>query len=376
MLAATAALFAACAETDLVNEVNVVAEPQAIGFETFANKATRTDEGTSNTALEFHHESFNVWASKQLGVEGNVSYSPVYNPGTVSINTGGEWIASPLRFWDKAALNYYFYAAAPTSATWAYNNTDGDDSEGYLTLANYKLVGTNLATGTASGLVGTWKNKTAADDDKDLMVATKVSRANATFNNNSLNEIQKVDFTFRHILSKLNIKVKGIDLSDYNATITLNSLDVCNLKCKGSFNDNETEKWNLEEDVDNLQMTDGESDLTLTESYVYTHEYLVMPQEVEELEGVMNVGIQPESGVYLYIQYTITTNENGVESSEVFKTYYGLANIFGAETLEFNEGRQNTLAVTISPDVIEFEVETDELGWDNTEEVPVESPKL
>ena len=40
MLAATAALFAACAETDLVNEIAVEETPQAIGFETFADKVT------------------------------------------------------------------------------------------------------------------------------------------------------------------------------------------------------------------------------------------------------------------------------------------------------------------------------------------------
>ena len=46
MLAATAALFAACAETELVNEVNVEGTQQEIGFSTFAGKTTRAENST------------------------------------------------------------------------------------------------------------------------------------------------------------------------------------------------------------------------------------------------------------------------------------------------------------------------------------------
>lgn len=378
MLAATAALFAACAETDLVNEVNVVAEPQAIGFETFAQKATRADEGTSNTALEFHHESFIVWASKQLGVEDNVSYTQVYStekPGTVTI-IDGKWVASPLKFWDKAALNYYFYAAAPTVPTekgWEYvNKTENDYSTGYLTLKDYTLVGTNLTPeeDEEGELVGTWIKETSGD--KDLMIAGMEDRSNATFNSNSAQKIDEVHFTFRHILSKLNIKVMG-DLESTYGTITLNTLDVCNLICKGSFSEQNNPRWTLNSDVYTLKMR--QSDLVLNDEFVYTHEYLVMPQTVAHLD-TKNVGVQPASGVYLHIKYTITTGTGAAASSEVFETYYGLADIFGNTALALNEGSQNTLAITIAPDVIEFEVSTDANGWDNKEEDIVDSPKL
>ena len=51
MLAATTMMLAACAQTDVVNEIAVEGTPQTIGFETFANKQTRaTNEAENSTA--------------------------------------------------------------------------------------------------------------------------------------------------------------------------------------------------------------------------------------------------------------------------------------------------------------------------------------
>ena len=72
LLAATTMMFAACAQTDLVNEVVTEEAPQAIGFEGFAEKATRTTENneTSYTGkLYDHHNDFSVWAYKNTSTE-------------------------------------------------------------------------------------------------------------------------------------------------------------------------------------------------------------------------------------------------------------------------------------------------------------------
>ena len=47
LLAATTMMLAACAQTDVVNEIAVEETPQAIGFETFANKQTRADDAST-----------------------------------------------------------------------------------------------------------------------------------------------------------------------------------------------------------------------------------------------------------------------------------------------------------------------------------------
>ena len=58
LMAAAAALFAACAETDFVNEATVQDAPKAIGFETFSNKATRHSTATT---MNTYHENFGVY---------------------------------------------------------------------------------------------------------------------------------------------------------------------------------------------------------------------------------------------------------------------------------------------------------------------------
>ena len=46
MMAAAATMFAACTQSDFVNEVSEEA-PQAIGFETFVNKSTRAENSSA-----------------------------------------------------------------------------------------------------------------------------------------------------------------------------------------------------------------------------------------------------------------------------------------------------------------------------------------
>ena len=361
MLAATTMMFAACAQTDVVNEI---AEPQqqAISFETFANKATRADDETN---LETHHNSFSVWASKKLTESEYVDvYGGKSTLGTVTYDANAtteiKWKASPLKFWDKAALNYYFYAAAPTDAGWTLTSTQGTGTnntvgtDGKFSLTNFTLTGTNLATAT-SDLLRTWKEKSG---DKDLMVATPV-----TFND--INSYTKADpdpvsFTFRHILSKLNIKVKGV-LTVQNAQIELNALDVVGLKSTADYTESpSTCGWNNLETPYTLSaggLTDSKLILNLND-YVYTHEYLVIPQTVSRTAW-MNQGTAP-TVPYIYINYNVVTTGTDA-STENFKSYYSLADIFGDTELVFAEGGQYTLSVSIAPDAIEFE--TTESPW-------------
>ena len=149
MLAAATMMLAACAETELVNEVNTVAEPQAIGFETFANKVTRAENSVQGNKwnLEVHQTEFNVWAAKQLGDGTWVTvYKDAATDERVYLN-GGDWKVTNTKYWDKAATKYKFYAAAPV-ANWAYdvNGSTTDFSDDFLTLAGVTLNGTNLST--------------------------------------------------------------------------------------------------------------------------------------------------------------------------------------------------------------------------------------
>ena len=76
----------------------------------------------------------------------------------------------------------------------------------------------------------------------------------------------------------------------------------------------------------------------------------------------MNKGTAPTTATvpYIYIDYNITTTGTST-STENFKSYYSLADIFGNDNLNFVEGGQYTLSVSIAPDAIEFE--TTETSW-------------
>lgn len=350
LLAATTMMFAACAQTDMVNEVVTEEAPQAIGFETFVNKVTRAENSdqTYSQALNAHHETFKVWASKKLATGTFVDVYAKETPGTVTW-TSGTWKADPVTYWDKAASNYYFYAAAPAkdasgnSIAWSYtNSTDNDGSTGYLSLSTYTLTGVN---GVNSGvLTSNWKNKA----DIDLMISDNVA----------LNPVSSytspVGLSFIHILSKLNIMVK----STAGNNVLLKKLDVVGLKATGQFNENATlptgttlvggtsARWTASGSY-NLEASLPSS--VLSTATTYTHEYLIIPQLVQNVTNTKNEGTAPTGDVYLHIQYTV----NG----EPYETYYSLAAAFGISkdgNLAFNEGWQNTLTIDIAPNDITF----------------------
>lgn len=350
LLAASTMMFAACAQNDLVNEVVTEETPQAIGFETFVNKVTRAENSgqTYSQALNGHHETFKVWAGKILATGTFVDVYAKNAPGTVTW-TSGTWKADPVTYWDKAASNYYFYAAAPAkdasgnSIAWSYtNSTDNDGSTGYLSLSTYTLTGVN---GVNSGaLTSNWKNKA----DIDLMISDNVD----------LNPVSSytspVGLSFIHILSKLNIMVK----STAGNNVVLTKLDVVGLKATGNFDENATlptgttlaggtsARWTASGSY-NLEASLPSS--VLSTEPTYTHEYLIIPQLVKNVTDTNNKGTAPTGDVYLHIQYTV----NG----EPYETYYSLAAAFGISkdgNLAFNEGWQNTLTINIAPNDITF----------------------
>lgn len=356
MLAFATMMMAACANNDLVDALVKEEVPQAIGFETFAQKATRATENNNKdyvaNDLSNHHVTFKAWASKVLA---SGTYVDVYAAGSPGIVTWTDvWTANPLKYWDKAAENYYFYAAAPSEPSWVYTNaTSNDGSTGYLTLANYTLAGTandNLATGSNTTLTASWKSTTG--NDKDLMIAAPCPVANATYNKA---DPAAVNLDFIHILSRLNIAVKATE-----ANIIIETLDVCGLKNKGSFDENTNlgsdvlangtiKRWGTTSVDGSYTLAGALTDAALTSTPVYTHEYLIMPQVQTNTQEWKGQGTAPSTDAYIYLEYTV--------DGETFKTYYGLAQAFGIaknSSLAFNEGWQNTLTLTISPDAIVF----------------------
>lgn len=364
MLAAAALMFAACAQFDTVNEVPE-SEPQAIGFDTYAQlptRATENNEGTYTDTLKLHHDNFAVWAFKNTSTVPVFGADPTTDPTAGTTVSAEDYSYGPLKYWDKTADNYYFYAAAPVTTTepkWTLNGvTDiATQANGYFTISNVILAASNFRTTTPNASpTTTFKS---ADKDKDLMIAAP--------NTTKFSEVQ---LKFIHILSRLNIIVKKDAAAP---AITLNSVKVYNINLKGSFNESiaantagSIARWTPAATPVTTTPYAYISDLALTTENQYIIESLVIPQNVA-FEDLKTDGttVVAETKPYLEVIYTIT--------GEQYKAYYNLAATFGkttGESLPFNEGWQNTLTITISPASITFagNVST----WsENTDDQPI-----
>lgn len=366
MIAATAALFAACASNDSFKEIDTQDSP--IAFETFAGKQTKAENSgmESTSALSGHHESFKVWGAKNA-----TTHQAVYaaaTPGTVTYSSNA-WAASPLKFWDKTATNYYFFAAAPSSPSWAFDFTSTSDmSDGTITLANYTLTGVNVRTAASTTATDSWKTNGGAD--LDLMIASPCTVARTAYNKATPD---KVTLNFNHILSRLNVLVKkGTTIQ--NSVVSLTELKIYNMKNKGSFNEKPESltsaqlsagtiaRW-ATPTVDGtyvpsaIALTASTKDDGVTTTAQYVLETLIMPQNAT-YQNIDASGSGDKTEAYVYLKYTI--------DGEEFYGYYNLAAAFGATSnstiIPFNEGWQNNLTITINPTAIEFDANVFDWG--------------
>lgn len=354
-LIAVAAIFSACEKNDVLVDAQSEAAPKAIAFESFSQAATRATENNSDDyAWDFfnHHTTFQVW-----GYKNTAATTPVFNGDVVTVASDGAatptytYTYSPLRYWDKAATKYEYYAAAPSGADWTFVDTGITDAttqdKGYFTTSS-TLAGTNLSTDTETGYVQSFK---AAAGDVDKLIAAPKAVAKAQFSST-------VQLDFIHILSRLNVTIKKGTVLDAQ-TVTMKSLTVNNLLGKGDFSEATAadpagtySRWSNQSTP--ITTYNAVSDTEVTTAAKYVLQSLVIPQasafEAVALDGT---GVGTSSKPYLVITYEIW---DGVHSAESFTAYYNLANAFGRTSgeLAFNEGWQNTLNITLNPDVIDF----------------------
>lgn len=363
MMAIAATMFAACSQTEVIDEVVDNSTPKAIEFTTYAEGQTRATENSGKDYdwnLEDHHKLFSVWGYKYVGT----TYTSVFSEQLVESNAGG-WTYSPIRYWDKAATNYGFYAAAPTGL-WTMNyETANNLSTGYFTTtSDYALQGNNInATELGTTLKESFNKFT---NDKDLMIADKSTIGLTTQTN-------PVNFNFIHILSRLNVTIKAdaslIDIDNDDTpdnTVTINSVTVNNLISTGSFDEN---KVAAGEKIKRWTTTDATVDYNYTGSNtvettaLYAIQSLVMPQDADYKEIKLDgTDAETSAAPYITINYTITPTGG---AGETFVATYNLAKAFGITSgnkLSFFEGYQNTLNITIKPTAITFDANV--ATWD------------
>lgn len=346
---ATAAILAACTN-DSVRE-NIAEDQVEIGFSTYIQKpvASKADNSTASevNSLSNYHTTFVVNGYKTVAGENEL----VFNNQLVEYTTA--WTYSPKKIWDKSASGYSFFAAAP-SAGWTY-------SEGVYSRTNFSLSGNSLSPTTEL-------NAAAVFGAEDLMIATDVIDYK-TYDSTPVN------FSFNHILSRLNIAVKCSGFgTDYN--VLLKEVKVYNMTSNGSFNeaaelgtdvlDNGTiKRWTSATAPAKYTAGVGYANATglkVDETLNYVYQALIIPQEVAYVADVAlnGTGLSAESAPYLNIKYTVN-NEN-------FNYFYNLADMFNAAAatdVKFCEGWQNNLIINIGMAEINFTADVYE--WVNKE---------
>lgn len=248
LIFATAAIVASCADQDTLKKDILTDNGDEIRFESFTSKQTRAENTSAEYNKQFfaHHNTFQVWGFKNTEVVGK----PVFNGDVITVAQDGTsytYTYSPIRYWDKAATIYEFYAAAPSDGNWDLVDDDmnpanygdaTDGNKGYFKTES-TLKGTNLSTATELDYVESFKSS-ETDVDIDKLIAAPKAVAKNGFN-------QTIQLDFIHILSRLNITISkassldGSNLPDNKKAneqkVVLTDLKVVNLKEYGSFDE-------------------------------------------------------------------------------------------------------------------------------------------
>lgn len=324
MMAAAATMFAACTQSDFVNEVPET--PQAIGFENHVGKSTRAE--ITNEATLSAEGGFVVWgyktATEGLTWDGTKTITTIFN-GVNVYGEDGDWTYANKKYWDKVST-YNFYAVAPFSPA----------------------SGTYSVTNAATGFVTITGVKSALASESDDFMVDRNGAKNVNGNYTGLHA--KVEFDFRHIMSKVSLQLQcgGINEDD---KITVTSITMTGWNSNdGVFIQTKDETPTLGDISEWSTTPAGDAgSATFTGSYVLTpatgggtapivpvNSYIMVPQTVEELTFTLN--------------YTITYKGGGTED---FLAHTGkLADqTWGTDT-------HTTYKIIVGPAPIEFEVNT------------------
>lgn len=380
VLVAGVAIVASCSDTTKLNNDIRQAKPtqnDRIGFVTYSEKATRAADSNSVNLFDFYR-TFDVYAWKTANneVQSVFDHVPVeyftedtvgtyvyaQAPAKPSTEWGDDWttdnnlrgwLYENVRYWDKLATSYNFYAIAPyeptpdpalTIANGDANITIGSDTARYKVSTEKNLAKDSTLT----------KERRYFGFNKDYMLADK-----------SGTKLKLVTLTFHHILTKLNVKITLTDAYKGTQPFTIKELDIVGLEDEAYFEYNTnmtTNGWttkagstyNLTDTTDYIlkNVPDSVADKTEYSGY-YWFQTLIFPQTLTC--DTINAQITAPDSKYLYIEYTI--------GNEPFKAYYDLAYVFGCtqetgkNTYDLKQGSEYTINIKVGPDPIVFEAD-------------------
>lgn len=437
IISAAVALLVSCGDNDTFKDAaKEQQKEQALSFSAFADKVTKAG---NSTALNDFYTVFGVYGWKI--VNGEIVTDPVFSnhaneyftvdsngsevyktsgkpsdewalPDNFGTGEGkkGYWYYENVRYWDKMATEYQFFAIAPydNATTPVYsvtasapNATDAEKNNNFSIYSSETKydISTEKNLALANNANSTLVPQAAlvySGFNKDYMIADKktVKPVGAV----TTSDVQLV---FHHILTKLNVKIQKAENYKGQQVLKVNKFKIANLAKEGYYNYTtsmvtngwtSTEKYNIDINTE-YPLANAETNY----SGCYWIETLIFPQTI----NCKAAGAQPTAtdltDRYLYIQYQI--------GDEVFNAYYDLAYVFDITTapvpatyyvaedaeviagtkqvgdektaavagkdFEFKPGSQYNLTLTVGPDPIHFDAEVIEWTNYNADELSV-----
>ena len=360
MIAAAAALFAACSSNDTFK--NIETQESAITFNQAISKTTRAAIYGSTDALTLKaladEGGFVVYGYKTLDNWSTIAQDlfTVSGQGTrvQSGDNGSTWYYSPLRFWDKNG-KYNFYAVAPygpsDGATYSINIASITDSE------NADYSSTSPLNNKKFGFISITGAKSAKYTNSDDYLVARGGAENQLGSNHVSNNTT-VDFEFHHVMAKVDFKLKS--------TLTSGTIVVSGLKMVGW--DNATSNFvqktaNTPNQLDKEEWTLGNTVVVTTNDAIAT----LIPSSTNNQETSISLtcggdamslsdwyimvpqSIQANS-LKFYVTYSYTSTDGNY--SETFTNQE--ATLTSAQT--WGTDSHTTYTLDIKPNAITFDV--------------------
>ena len=340
LLAASTMMFAACAQTDMVNEVVTEEAPQAIGFDAFANKTTRAE---INGVEGLQTAKFKVWGYKAPKVTVDDATTTDWTKqqtvfgenGTIVKFKDNAWKPEDTKYWDKMT-NYNFYAAAPAEptggATYSIQSDMDEATPGYITI-------TNVASGKST-------------DSNDFLIARGGAEG---IDGDYTDQHSDVAFAFHHTMAKLsfklaaniaeNIKVTSLKMTGWN-----NGVGTFTQKLDDTPDELEHSEWGITTvEGEAILVGEGAGDETVT-----------LPSSTEAVELQDTYIMVPQTIAANTLTFTINYEIDG----ETYTAHVGKianAQVWGTDS-------HTTYTITVGPDQIDFSVTV--CDWDNKNTTP------
>lgn len=330
--------LSACSDNEKING----SDEMEIGFNNaLIGKQTRNAGEMTTATLATDGNTMEVWGWKTY----NGTETQVFKEQEVKYNKNSKqsttnWEYTPIKYWDKAASKYAFYAVAPNSTKWDISAAKKIS----LSLAGEELVqileDKNGASAVASGDA----------EAIDYLVATKIEGKPTDLAAND------VAFTFNHILSKFEVFVMTTE-EFTKATYPNIELTKLSVQLEGMLP-------NYAQGTEGVVTASGDAwsgtamasgdytcfkadgtnitNLKLTQTAQSLAKYLVAPTAA-------NTSYKDK--FLVSVEYTI--NYSATESEHFVSEDNKIANL-----TKFEQDTYNTLTVTVGPQAIYFDVLT------------------